>query len=365
MTWGFVAIGGATLGAALISNDASSSAAKGQQQATQSGINEQARQFNLTQSQTGPYRDAGTSAISFLRSQMGIGPGTAASMGGQDWKSALKQAYQDSFPGGGNPNVLTALYGVIDKASSPSDDSGGESPLQFARRTGIPTPSNLGSIITASQQPAASAAPGAAPGAAAPGATGPVPTPGPGTAAPGGAAPGDGASSPLLRNFSISDFWNDPVVQASYQSGLDLGTKALKNAAPLTTGLDSGAAMKELTKFGTDYTGNMAAGSQQRFIGDQSNQFNRLAAMAGIGQTGIAQTSGVGVNTANNTSNLLTSNANAQGAAKIAGANTFGTGVNSVANYWNQQQMLSNMKGNNTGGTTGYSPAQSTDWYAG
>jgi hypothetical protein len=31
------------------------------------------------------------------------------------------------------------------------------------------------------------------------------------------------------------------VTQLGYQSGLDLGTKALKNRAPLTTGLDSGA----------------------------------------------------------------------------------------------------------------------------
>jgi type II secretory pathway pseudopilin PulG len=40
--------------------------------------------------------------------------------------------------------------------------------------------------------------------------------------------PNSGVEGPLSRKFSIADFWNDPVVQASYQSGLDLGTKALK-----------------------------------------------------------------------------------------------------------------------------------------
>lgn len=332
MPWitGAIISGGAALVGGAMQAGAAKDAAGMQAAATNTATGEQARQFNITQSQTAPYRDAGTSAINFLRSQMGIGPGTAASMGGQDWKSMLKQAYQDSFPGSGNPNVLSALYGVIDKASSPSDNSNGESPLEFARRTGLPTPSNLGSVLTAAQQPTASAAPGA------PGATGPTP-------GPGMPATGEGTSSPLLRNFSVADFWNDPVVKLSYQNGLDLGTKALKNAAPLTTGLDSGAALKELTQFGQNYAGQQAGASQQRFIGDQNNQFNRLAATAGIGQTGVAQSTGVGVNTANNTSNLIAANANAQGAAKIAGANAFGGGLNSVANFWQQQQLLNRL----------------------
>jgi hypothetical protein len=101
------------------------------------------------------------------------------------------------------------------------------------------------------------------------------------------------------------------VVQLGYQSGLDLGTKALKSMAPLTTGLDSGAALKELTQFGTDYTGRtMAAGSQARFVADQGNTFNRLAAMAGIGQAGVTTSANAGTNAANNTTNLITSQAN-------------------------------------------------------
>jgi hypothetical protein len=151
------------------------------------------------------------------------------------------------------------------------------------------------------------------------------------------------STSPLLRKFSVADFWNDPVVKLGYQSGLDLGTKALKNRAPLTTGLDSGAALKELTQFGTDYTGMKAGESQQRFVNDQGNQFNRLAALTGIGQTGVATATNAGINTANNVSNLISGQGNANAAARVAGANAWGGGLNSVANWWQSKNMMDRM----------------------
>lgn len=176
-------------------------------------------------------------------------------------------------------------------------------------------------------------------------------------------------NAPFTRKFSVADFWNDPVVKLGYQSGLDLGTKALKNAAPLTTGSDSGAALKDLTKFGTDYTSMKAADSYGRFTTDQGNQFNKLATMAGIGQTGVAQAAGAGANSANNVSQMLTAQGNAQGAAQIAGANAWSGGLNSISNWWNSQQMMNRMfPQKKTGaGTSGYGydgAAPYTNYYA-
>lgn len=164
-----------------------------------------------------------------------------------------------------------------------------------------------------------------------------------------------GTGSPLTRKFSISDFWNDPVVQAGYQSGLDLGTKALKNAAPLTTGLDSGAAMKELVKFGTDYTGQKANESYGRFTNDQGNVYNKLAGLAGIGQTANTNLAQVGASTSGdiaratmtggtNMANLISGMGNARAASSIAGGNAVTGGLNSIANWWQQQNMLNQMQ---------------------
>jgi hypothetical protein len=130
--------------------------------------------------------------------------------------------------------------------------------------------------------------------------------------------------SPLLR---VSDFWNDPVVQLGYQSGLDLGTKALKNAAPLTTGLDSGAALKELTKFGTDYTGMKAGDSYARFTNDQGNSSTSSRRWRASGRRAWAPRTQSGANTANNVSQMITGQGNAQAASKIAGANAWSGGL--------------------------------------
>jgi hypothetical protein len=164
----------------------------------------------------------------------------------------------------------------------------------------------------------------------------------------------DGTSGPLTRKFSVADFWNDPVVKLGYQSGLDLGTKALRNRAPLTTGLDSGAGLKELTQFGTDYTGMKAGDSYGRFVGDQGNQFGRLAALAGIGQTATNTGATVGANISGNIAgttmaggtniaNLISAGGNAAAASRIAQGNAFGGGLNSVANWWQSQNMLNRM----------------------
>jgi hypothetical protein len=155
-----------------------------------------------------------------------------------------------------------------------------------------------------------------------------------------GTSPGE-----LTRKFSLSDFWNDPVTQASYQSGLDLGKTALRNAAPLTTGLDSGAAAKELVKFGTDYTGQKAGESYNRFTNDQGNTFNKLSTLTGLGQTAVGQVNNAGMNSANNISGMLTSQGNANAASRIAGANAFGGALGSISNWWNQNQMLDRVLG--------------------
>lgn len=310
MSYGLVAVAGATLVGGLLASDASSSAANKQNAATKGGLDEQRRQFDLSRSDTAPYRAGGSIAMDQLRTALGMGPSAYTKPRERD------EWVQDNYRGG---QLVDGIYsggaGVTPGLRQQTPDQGYQDYLNKFTPQEIPGGANI-------------------------------------------------EASPLGRKFSISDFWNDPVVQASYQSGLDLGTKALKNAAPLTTGLDSGAAMKELTKFGTDYTGNMAAGSQARFVNDQGNQFNRLASLAGIGQTAVGQSSAAGTNSANNASQMITANGNAQGAAKIAGANAFGGGINSVANYWQQQQMLANLKGGNTG-TTGYTPAPNSDWYAG
>ncbi len=267
----------ASLAGSLISSSAAGDAAQTQANATNAATGEQQREYDINRGDLAPYRNAGTNALSQLMVLMGLQPNRNASPTGN----------------GSTTPDYPASYGV-------------DGPNGYWARPGNGQPDTW------------------------------VPYP---TASSSNVTP-DANFGELTKKFSIADFWNDPVVKASYQAGLDLGTKALKNAAPLTTGLDSGAALKELTKFGTDYTGNMAAGSQARYVADQANEYNRLAGLAGTGQTAATATGQLGSQAATNISNLQSAQGNASAASQIAQGNAWAGGLNSVANWWNQQQML-------------------------
>lgn len=153
------------------------------------------------------------------------------------------------------------------------------------------------------------------------------------------AAP-DAGYGDLNKKFTLEDFWSDPVTMASYKQGLDQGTKKLENIGGASGMSKSGAQLKALTRFATDYTGNQAAGSYGRFYGDQDRIYNRLAGVAGTGQTATTAGAGFGQNTANNISQMLTAQGNARGASAIAGNNAWSNalqgGANSIANMLNR-----------------------------
>lgn len=190
----------------------------------------------------------------------------------------------------------------------------------------------------------------------------------------------------LTKKFTLQDFWDDPVTKASYAQGLEQGTKSLNNSAARSGTLNSGAQAKALTRFGTDYTGTQAAGSQQRFVGDQNNIYNRLMGVSQLGETASNQAGGfrqnnansiansgnlmatnaaqlrasagnnvanLGVGQANSIANLITGGANARGAAAIAQSNTMGNAVNQASNWYQSQDTLDrimNRRGVDLGG---------------
>ena len=149
----------------------------------------------------------------------------------------------------------------------------------------------------------------------------------------------------LNKKFTLADFWDDPVTKASYQQGLDQGTKALGNMAGARGNRNSGAQLKALTRFSTDYTGNQAAGSYGRFYDDQNRIFNRLSGVAGTGQTSMENQANREQNSANTIAGLTTAQGNARGAAAISGANAMGGALSNAANQYSSQQFLRDILG--------------------
>jgi len=140
----------------------------------------------------------------------------------------------------------------------------------------------------------------------------------------------------LNKQFTMSDFQADP----GYQFRMDEGTKAIERSAAVRGGIASGRTLKELTRFGQNNADQAYQGAYDRFNNDRSNRFNRLASLAGIGQTANQSNVNSGTNMGNNISNNITSAGNAQAAGSMATGNAVNSGIGQGMNSWMNYQMM-------------------------
>lgn len=101
-----------------------------------------------------------------------------------------------------------------------------------------------------------------------------------------------------------------------YQFRLEQGQRGLDAGLASRGGMGSGKAMQAATQYGQDYASN-----------EYGNRLNQLSGLSSGGYSAASGMAGAGQNYANNLSSLLTGNANAQGAAGIAGANARQSGL--------------------------------------
>lgn len=153
-----------------------------------------------------------------------------------------------------------------------------------------------------------------------------------------------GAAGNLLTNFTEKDFWDDPVTKLGFQFGMDEGTKGLNRQFSATGSTNSGAALKALTRYATDYTGTKGNEAFNRFNANQDKTFNRLASLAGVGQQASQQMGSQAIATGQSIGNNITGAGNARAASYIGGANALTGGIGQGVNMWQQQQMMNSLR---------------------
>lgn len=127
------------------------------------------------------------------------------------------------------------------------------------------------------------------------------------------------------QTYTGQDIYSDP----SYQFRLQQGQDAIQSSAAARGGLLSGATLKALQGYGQDMASQEFGNAYNRFNADQTNQYNRLSNIVGLGQNAAAQQGNAGMQTAQAVANNTMAGANAQAAGQIAAgnrtANTFGS----------------------------------------
>ncbi len=174
---------------------------------------------------------------------------------------------------------------------------------------------------------------------------------------------------PGIRNFLSTN--NNQITAAQvmadpgYQFGLAQGNKNIQGSAAARGGLYSGATQKALSRFGSDYATSRFNDTYNRMETGRTNQFNRLATAAGIGQTANNQVAGAGQNYANNVSGNLIGAGNAQGASSIAQGNAWGNALNQGVSSYNQYQNANPYASMGFNGSNGAGFTNSQPWTVG
>lgn len=185
-----------------------------------------------------------------------------------------------------------------------------------------------------------------------------------GTGALGLLSSGTEPGGSLVKPFDASmvDLNSDPGYQFRVQQGL----KALSNEGAAKGGLVSGGAMEKAMDYASGLASQEYNQAFQRAFNtyetNQSNEFNRLAALANVGQTSTAQLNQAGanyasgsgtilMNTGQDLANLATQAGNARASGYVGAGNAWGQGLGSTMNSMNMLGLLAAMgKIGKTGG---------------
>lgn len=167
-----------------------------------------------------------------------------------------------------------------------------------------------------------------------------------GTVALGQLTSGTNAGGEFNRDFRLSDFTKDP----GYDFRMQQGQQALERSAAARGGALSGAALKDITRFGQGVASDEYQNSYNRFNADRDRRFNRLSALAGVGQTATRDVASMGAATASNIAGNQLAAGNATAAGYVGRANA----VNSAIGNAQSMYSLSKMFGGSSGSTWGY-----------
>ena len=135
-----------------------------------------------------------------------------------------------------------------------------------------------------------------------------------------------GTNGYFNQNFTGQDIYSDP----SYQFRLQQGQDSIESSAAARGSLVSGATLKALQNYGQESASQEYGNAYNRFNADQTNRYNRLSNLVGIGQNAAAQVGNAGAQTAQAVANNTMAGANSIAAGQVGSANAWAGAANNL-----------------------------------
>ena len=385
---------GAIAGSAISANAAGKAAstqansanqsAQLQYQASQNALAFQQQQWNTTQGEMQPYLQAGNAGLSNLQYLLGIGSPQGSVMNASPGVQGT--------PASSQLNESAPISASIDPGRQFSTQPGTLTPYAGAGAAPGSNPYSL-SPQSASGLPSSAVATNAGMPAYSAGNTGPVPVP----SVPGGTPASTTPTGLPAPNTSLGGFGSlmqaypggpfvAPTAEEALQSPgeqaqLRLGEQAMQQSAAARGSLLTGGTAQALDAYGQDLAStnyqntynnayNTYSAGYNQYEQQQTNEYNRLAALAGVGQQTASTLGTLGQNNANaTTSNLLNTSAqigaqyNNAGSANASGilgtASAINGGISGATNGMTNLMMLSQLQGSGANPAAGAASAAS------
>jgi hypothetical protein len=297
---------------------AASDAASAQEDAANKATNAQLQMFNTQNAQQAPYRNAGYSALNDLLYGLGL---PASGSSGASGSGVTPLTYDQWAAQQGSTNF--APTGVTNLFGNPTFTYGNGYNLQ---------PSGS----SATQQGYQNYLNGLNSGSS--------------TAGNSGYGTGSGITQgQFTHQFDANDLGTN--LSPSYNFMLQQGLGSLQNSQAAQGGLVSGNALRGINDYAQNYASTGYQQAYNNYNTNQSNIFNRLSSIAGLGQTANQQSSSLAGTLAPSVANTI-QGAGQAAASGIVGSNNALTGGLNNAMGWYQ---LSNM--GNTASTPYYNYA--------
>lgn len=330
MSWGMVAVAGASLVGGAMGASASKSAAKDQANAAREAAAQEREMFDKQIELQAPWREAGGLGLNRLAYELGLSPGGTFTPGLEVARSGttsqpVTSETRDQILARLSPQYLTQVQQATPQTGGAEEGLG-----NFGGGPAVPLDSRLDEVALnaavdaelAKQQQAATAKQTAT-----------------NTLAASNAAK-DPQYGSLLRNFSMQDFEADP----GYGFRLSEGQKALDRAAAAGGRFNSGRAMKDITRFGQGMASDEYGRAYDRYRLNQGDRYNKLASVAGIGQTATNQTAQAAGAYGSAAGGYAIGAGNASAAGRVGAANAWSGAAGQVGSMYQQNQLMSMLR---------------------
>lgn len=324
MTWGMVAVAGATVVGGVLSSSAAGKAANVQADAADRSAELQREQFERSVELQEPFRQGGLQGQNRLMTLLGLGgtaqyDDTAYNKALADYNASLSRLDPSQFTtgggGGGGRMVSTGSDGMEYYQEGTGGGGTFDQAGYDAARAGIVAPNREQFKLA-----------------------------------------GGDVNDPMFGKYATAEYTPEMFakgIDPGYQFRLKEGMQGLERSAAARGGLLSGGTLKGIQRYGQDMASQEYQNAFNRYQAERTGTLNPYQSLAGVGQSTANTLGTMGMNYANQAGETYQNAANARASGYVGQANAIGGTIGNLSNMYYQNQLMNRVFPAKPGSTAG------------